>query len=152
MKKFIFPLQKLLDIRQAREEEVRNELMKILGEQNREKIIQDELLNKIKLYEKQQSEEIKKGLYTPDKIMSLMRFTDVSRRAIDESVKRAEAMEPEIQAVRERLIEASRERKIVEKLKERKRAEYDYEVNREIAKENDDMNQKIFIKRMNREQ
>jgi flagellar export protein FliJ len=61
-------------------------------------------------------------------------------------------MEPEIQSVRERLIEASREKKIVEKLKERKRLEYDYEVNREIAKENDDMNQKIFIKRMSLEQ
>jgi flagellar FliJ protein len=152
MKKFKFPLQKLLDIRQAKEDEVRNELMKILSVQNRERVIQDELLNKINLYEKQQSEEIKKGIFSPEKIMSLMRYTDVSRRAIEESVKRAEAMEPEIQSVRERLIEASREKKIVEKLKERKRLEYDYEVNREIAKENDDMNQKIFIKRMSLEQ
>ena len=52
MKKFKFPLQKLLDIRQAREDEIRNELMKILSVQNREKVIQDELLNKINLYEK----------------------------------------------------------------------------------------------------
>ena len=152
MKKFAFPLQKLLDIRQAREDEVRNELMKILSVQNREKVIQDEMLNKINYYENQQSELIKKGVFSPEKIISLMRYTDISRRAIEESVKRAEAMEPEIQSVRERLIEASRERKIVEKLKERKRAEYDYEVNREIAKENDDMNQKIFIKRISREQ
>jgi len=152
MKKFKFPLQKLLDIRQAREDEIRNELMKILSVQNREKIIQDELLKKINHYEKQQSETIKKGVFSPDRIMLLMRYADVSRRAVEESIKRAEAMEPEIQSVRQRLIEASRERKIVEKLKERKRSEYDYEVNREIAKENDDMNQKIFIKRMAMEQ
>lgn len=152
MKKFRFTLQKLFDIRQAREEEVRNELMKILAIQNREKVIQDDLAGKIGRYEKQQSDDVKKGVFSPEKIMTLMRYTDISRRAIVESVKRAEAMEPEIQGVREKLIHASREKKIVEKLRERKKAEYDYEINREIAKENDDMNQKIFVKRMIREQ
>lgn len=151
MKKFKFTLQKLLDIRQAREDEVRNELMKILAVQNKEKVIQDEFTQKIRSYEKQQTDDAKKGVFSTDKTMAIMRYTDISRRAIVESVKRAEAMEPEIQGVREKLLHISRERKIVEKLKERKKAEYDYEVNREIAKENDDMNQKIFIKSMIRE-
>ena len=36
---------------------------------------------------------------------------------------------------------------MVEKLKERRWNEFLYEYNREIAKENDDTNQKIFVKR-----
>lgn len=152
MKKFKFSLQKLLDIRQAREDEIRNELMKVLAVQNREKVIQDDLAHKIGIYERQQADDIKKGVFSPDKTMAILRYADISRRAIVESIKRAEAMEPEIQAVRDKLLVASRERKIVEKLKERKKAEYDYEVNREIAKENDDMNQKIFAKKLIREQ
>ena len=39
------------------------------------------------------------------------------------------------------------EKKVVEKLKERKMKEHLYEVNREIAKENDDINQKIFLQK-----
>lgn len=147
MKKFKFSLQKLLDIRQAREDGVRNELMKILAIQNREKVIQDDLIRKIESYERQQTDDIKKGVFSPDKTMAILRYTDISRRAIVESIKRAEAMEPEIQVIRDKLLDASRERKIVEKLKERKKAEYDYEINREIVKENDDMNQKIFFKK-----
>lgn len=152
MKKFKFRLQKLLDIREAREMEIRNDLMKILGRQNRERMIQEDLQNKIKLYENQQKSDMARGVYAPDKIMGLMRYRDVSLRAIAESEKKVRAMEPQVQEIREKLVEASREKKIVEKLKERKFKEYDYEMNREIAKENDDMNQKIFIKRMNREQ
>lgn len=152
MKKFKFRLQKLLDIREAKEMEIRNDLMKILGRQNRERMIQEELQNKIRLFETQQKNDMSRGIYAPDKIMALMRYRDVSLRAIAESEKKVQAMEPQVQEVREKLVEASREKKIVEKLKERKFNEYDYEMNREIAKENDDMNQKIFIKRMNREQ
>ena len=37
------------------------------------------------------------------------------------------------------LMEASKERKVVERLKERKKEEYMYEVNKEIANENDDI-------------
>jgi len=152
MKKFKFRLQKLLDIREAKEMEIRNDLMKILALQNRERMVQEEMQDKIKSFEMQQKSDMARGLFSPEKIMSLMRYRDVSLRAIGESEKKALAMEPQIQGVRGKLVEASREKKIVEKLKERKFAEYDYEMNREIAKENDDMNQKIFIKRMNQEQ
>ena len=53
-------------------------------------------------------------------------------------------MEPQIQEVRNRLIEVSRERKVVEKLRDRKRTQHAYEVNRELGKENDETNQKIY--------
>jgi len=77
-----------------------------------------------------------------------MRFADVSRKAIDEAENRIQRLEPEVQRIREKLVQASREKKVVEKLKERKYEEFMYEFNREVSKENDDMNQKIHNKRI----
>jgi flagellar export protein FliJ len=59
--------------------------------------------------------------------------------------EKIDSMEPEILKVRERLVEASRLLKVVEKLKEKKLQEYLYELNRETFKENDDINQKIYV-------
>lgn len=148
MKKFSFRLQKLLDMREAREKEIKNELMKILGQQNRERIFQEELRTKINRLESAYREKIMKGLFAADEAMQIMRFSDVSRRAIDEAEKRIQQLEPEVNRVREKLVQASRDKKVVEKLKERQYEEFMYEFNREIAKENDDMNQKIYQKRL----
>ncbi|HOP30557.1 MAG TPA: flagellar export protein FliJ [Spirochaetota bacterium] len=148
MKKFQFRLQKLLDIREARENEIKNELMKVLAQQNKERVFQDELRNKIQYYESRHREMQKKGVCRPEDALAVLRFADVSRRAINEAELRIEKLEPEARKIRERLIIASRDKKIVEKLKERKFEEYNYELNKEIAKENDDMNQKIYHKKL----
>lgn len=148
MKKFQFRLQKLLDIRESRENEIKNELMKVLALQNRERVFQDELRNKIQHYENGFGEMQKKGSFRAEDALSVLRFADVSRRAIDEAERRIEKLEPEAQKIRERLVIASRDKKIVEKLKERKFEEFNYELNKEIAKENDDMNQKIYHKKL----
>jgi len=148
MKKFHFTLQRLLDIREARETEIKHELMKVLSLQNKERVFQDELKSKIKRYEVQYSEKITKGLFSPEEVMSLMRYSDVSRNAIVESQRRIEGLQPEVDRIRERLVTASRDKKIVEKLKERKFEEYEYEFNRETAKENDDMNQKLYHRKL----
>jgi len=148
MKKFRFTLQRLLDIREARETEIKNELMKVLGLQNKERILQDELRDKISRYEVQYSERLKKGSFSAEEIMSLMRYSDVSRKAIIESQRRIENLQPEVDRIRERLVIASRDKKIVEKLKDRKHEEYEYEYAREQAKENDDMNQKLYHRKL----
>ncbi|HON17029.1 MAG TPA: flagellar export protein FliJ [Spirochaetota bacterium] len=148
MKRFQFKLQKLLDLREAKEKEIKNELMKVLSEQNRERNFQHELNEKIAEYEGKLSEMQKKGVFNPAEAMAILRFADVSRNAIVASEKRVQALEPEVQRIRERLVVASREKKVVEKLKERKLDEYNYELNREISKENDDMNQKIYHKKI----
>ncbi len=148
MKKFSFRLQKLLDMREAKETEVKHELMKVLSLQNRERVLQEELHKKISSLEAMYRDKISKGVFVPDEAMAIMRFSDVSRKAIDEAEKRIQRLEPEVQRIREKLVQASREKKVVEKLKERKYEEFMYEFNREVAKENDDMNQKIHNKRI----
>jgi len=144
MKKFQFSLQKLLDIREAKEKEIKNELMKVLGIQNRERILQEELRGKITKYESEYSEKIKKGSFSPDEVMLIMRYVNGARNAIVEAQSRIDAIQPLVDEVRARLIIASREKKIVEKLKERKFEEYMYEFKRVADKEDDDMNQKLY--------
>ncbi|PKL18695.1 MAG: flagellar export protein FliJ [Spirochaetae bacterium HGW-Spirochaetae-5] len=148
MKKFKFKLQRLLDMREAKETEIKNELMKVLALQNKERILQDELKVKISRYEDQYSERIKKGQFQADQMMSIMRYTDIARKAILEAERRIESYQPEVDRIREKLVAASRDKKIVEKLKERKHEEFEYEFNKEIAKENDDMNQKLYHRRL----
>ncbi|HOR94252.1 MAG TPA: flagellar FliJ family protein, partial [Spirochaetota bacterium] len=72
------------------------------------------------------------------------RFAYNAQKAIDLSKKRVEQMQPEIDRVRQKLIQASKERKVVERLKEKKYEEYMYQFNREMGKELDDLNQRIY--------
>ncbi len=146
MKKFSFKLQKLLDFRETKEKEVKNELSKVLMKQNIERNKQQELqqgIDKEKIVLKARMVE---GKAAVNEVMMFEKYIDMSLKAIDVAGRKIQEIEPEFQEVRSRLIEATREKKIVEKLKEKRHDEYLYEFNREIAKENDDMNQKIFFR------
>lgn len=147
MKRFKFKLQKLLDLRERREREVQNELSRLLSIQNREKEKQEELKSSIEQYINSFQDKLRKGIHTIPDIVIFERYVDVSTRAIDVAQERIDSMEPEIMKVREKLIEASREKKVVEKLKDKRFDEYNYKLNREIMKENDDVNQNIFIRK-----
>jgi flagellar FliJ protein len=147
VKRFEFKLQKLLEIREAHEKEVQNELAALMVDQNRERIKQDELKTGIETQRRQYRERMKAGKVSPQEMLLYEKYVDISYRAIDTAQSHINEMEPGIQEVRRKLIEASKERKVVEKLKERRREEYDYEVARELAKEADDMNQKIYLRR-----
>ena len=147
MKKFKFKMQRLLDLREAREEEVKNELAKVLSVQNRERTKQYELRQKIEENKDRFHEMLQEGRLSSSELMMFEKYVDVSLRAIDSAEQRIQGMEPEVNRIREKLVEVSRERKVVEKLKEKQLNEYDIHINREIRKENDDLNQKIYLRR-----
>ncbi len=144
MKKFNFRLQKLLDIRERKEREIQYELSKVMARQNQERQKQEELRSSIAEEQRRFSEKLRKGKFSSHEAIMFEKYVDISLRAIETAQKRIEAMEPEILEIRGRLVEASKQKKVVERLKERKFEEYTYEVNREIAKESDDINQKLF--------
>lgn len=147
MKRFKFRLQTLLNIRAAREREVQYELAKIVSLQNLEREKQAELRRRIEEQKELFGNKLKKGAFLASEAILFEKFIDVSLRAIGTAEERIKSMEPQIQEVRSRLVEASRERKVVEKLKDRRRAQHAYEVNRELGKENDETNQKIYAMR-----
>ncbi len=146
MKKFKFRLQGLLELREAKEKEIMNELSVLVAEQNtfinRRDSLVDSLQNQGKAYRKKMSD----GTFSPSDAMLYGRFMDRSVRAIETEQKKADSMLPGIAEVRGRLVDASVSKKVVEKLKEKKLAEYSYEAAREEAKESDDANQKIYMR------
>ncbi|HDP80388.1 MAG TPA: flagellar export protein FliJ [Spirochaetes bacterium] len=144
MKKFKFRLQALLDIREAKEKEVQNELSRVVALQNRERAVQEEYRGRLAEQRGKYAERLRGGGFAPSDIMMYERYIEFAHRVIERQQEKIEAMEPEIKKVRERLVEAARERRVVEKLKEKKWNEYLYELNRETARENDDMNQKLY--------
>jgi len=93
------------------------------------------------------TQKMRLGSLTSDEVLNYARFVIISEIAVKSTERRIEDFEPSISKVRVRLINASKEKKVVEKLRERKREEFHYERNREIAKENDDANQKIYAAR-----
>ncbi len=148
MKKFQFKLQTLLDIREAREREVKNELAALLSIQNIERARQEEYKNKIEMERARFVNMMHQGKFSYNEAMAFERFVEFAHRVIEAAQVKIDAMEGEINKVRARLVEASREKKVVEKLKERKQKQYQYELNREIVKENDDANQKRHLRRL----
>lgn len=147
MKKFKFKLQRLLDIREAREKEIQNEMAVLLNIQNIERIKQEEYKSKIALEHENFNLKLKEGRFSYTDALNFERFIQFSHRVIDVAQERIDGMEPDIQRVRDRLIEASREKKVTERLKEKRLKDFNYQLNSELAKENDDLNQKIFMRR-----
>lgn len=145
MKKFNFKLQRLLDFREAKENEIKNELSKVLMKQNVERSKQQVLHESIAEEKGRLKERMVRGNVAVKEVMMFEKYIDMSLKAIDAAERKIQSIEPEVIEVRSRLIEATKDKKIVEKLKEKRHEEYLYEVNREIAKENDDMNQKIYF-------
>ncbi|MFH0976134.1 MAG: flagellar export protein FliJ [Spirochaetota bacterium] len=146
MKKFKFKLHKLLDIREAMEKQIKNELAALVHVQNIERNKQFELQKNMAERKKALRTMLEAKTFSYNEVMMYERFTETANKAINIAEHKIQQMEPEIQKVRGRLIEASKQKKVVEKLKEKKFREFLYNFNREIAKENDDMNQKIFQK------
>ena len=148
MNKFEFKLQRLLDIREAKETEIKNELSAVISKQNAERARQDQLHGRMRELNARLRAEWIDGKIDSRSVVLHARFEEQALRAIEAADQKIAALQPEVNVIRGRLVEASKEKKIVEKLKERKQKEYNIWFNRQIAKENDDINQKIHGRRM----
>jgi flagellar protein FliJ len=148
MKKFTFKLQALLNYRNAKEKEIEGELAGVIGKQNRERLKREEMVRSIENEKALYSKRVKEGDFNPKEAILFEKYVDISRKAVGLTDRRIEAMEPEINRIRGKLLEARRDKMVIEKIREKRYNEYMYNVNREIAKENDDMNQKIYMRKM----
>ena len=137
MKKFEFRLQTLLNIREAAEKKVQNELAELLNVQNAMRAQQQDYNSKIENERGRLNKQMRDGNYSYSDVLAFEKFYEGAVRAINILELDIQGMEESVNEVRNRLIEASRERKVVEKLKEKKWKEYLYEFNREENKEND---------------
>ena len=132
MKRFHFRLEKLLTIRRHREEKLEIELAKtvsrVLSIQNDIKLRQTE---KKRVFGADSAGDLEYEFVKGKYIYRL-------EKEIINSGKDLEKALIEREKAKEKFLEASRERKVLDKLKERKQAEFYHEQKKEEIKESDD--------------
>ena len=148
MKKFKFRLEKLLEARLAKEKSVKQELAKAVSEQNVFRIKQNEYITRVDAQKKHFHDKMTAGRANISELMMYHRFEDFSKKVVDDAQKKIEAMEPAINVIRGRLAEASKERRVIEKLKEKRQREWQYLLDRATFNEIDDSNQKLYTRRL----
>ncbi|MGL4369836.1 MAG: flagellar export protein FliJ [Spirochaetota bacterium] len=148
MKKFKFRLEKLLDAKVAKEKAIQNELAKAVGAQNIYRMKQTEYAAKVSSQKDAFHKKFTEGSVRFGELEMFHRFENTAELVIADSQRKIDSMEPAINEIRSRLSIASQERKTIEKLKERRYREWQYHAKCAEDKENDDMNQKIYVRRM----
>ncbi|MFW6365892.1 MAG: flagellar export protein FliJ [Spirochaetota bacterium] len=144
MKKFSFRLEKLLDIRKAQEREIQHELAHEVAKENVLIRKQTSLRENVARQQAIFHDEMKNHRDTVSVLQSLHRYMSYADSVIADSQRKIDSMQPKINEIRARLADAVKERRKIEKLKERKLEEWKYMVKREEEKELDEMNMKIF--------
>jgi flagellar FliJ protein len=144
MKKFTFRLQKLLDIKTAQERKIQHELSVEIGKQNVLKEKQQMLRAGVERQKELNHKLMSEKKSTIDSLKQYHRYSTYADVVIKNSQKEIDAMQPAIDEIRSRLSEAVKERRSIEKLKDRKFEQWKYQVKREEEKELDEINMKIF--------
>ncbi|MBP7901959.1 MAG: flagellar export protein FliJ [Spirochaetes bacterium] len=148
MKKFKFRLQKLLDARIAKEKDIQHELSVIVTKQNVFRIRQDELRRKVGEQRVVFSDAMKKKSVNPAELLNFHKYWDFAEKAILSAQSEIDKLEPAVNEVRVRLTEAVKERKTIEKFKERKFEEWKNMLKKAEEKEYDDINQKVYMRKV----
>ena len=148
MKKFKFRLQKLLDSKIAREDAVKHELAIVVSQQNVFRNKQESLKESIKNQKKIQSQSMRQGHISQSDLIMFDRYRVVAEKGIANAQSEIEKLEPQVNEIRQRLIDASKERKTIEKYKEKRLDEWKKEIKYAEEKEFDDINQKLFSRKI----
>ncbi|GHV11553.1 hypothetical protein FACS189491_02970 [Spirochaetia bacterium] len=120
MKRFRFPLEKILDLRKHREQETEIELGRAIGELT-------EIENRIKALAVEKTKAARERFSPNNGVMEIqsydlyiMRLDQTKDRLLEEAAK----AELKVEAARTVYLEASRDRKVFDKLKEKRETEY----------------------------
>ncbi len=138
MKKFKFKYENVLKLRLDFENDIKNKMKKLnqtLQQLENDKIISE---NAYRAYRKQVEEELQNGVkgYQMQRINAFQSFY---RKQIEEFEQEILYMEQQIETVKTELMEAIKERKIMEKIKEKDYKSYLDEINVMEAKATDEV-------------
>lgn len=123
MKKFIFPLQFLLDYRERKEKKAKKEFTQAQGEEKREKQILNSLKEEIVFWQEKLRERKGEDIDLPFVILAYSYLDELSLRAERQRARLKEISEKKNRLYGE-LVKASKEKKVLEKIKERKLKEF----------------------------
>ena len=137
MKRFRFGLEKILELRRHSEEEAKIELGKAIS-------ILNEIENNININSTKWNNAVRErftGINTADGILSMQAWDNYILRLEQEAEKlKAQAAQAELVVEEKRILylEASRELKVMEKLKEKRQKDHRKEMFKAETKESDD--------------
>lgn len=134
MKRFEFSLETVLNLRESEEREWENKLASVTGECAR-------LRREIGGFKEEKSRcALENTLRDVNSLMAVANYQALMDRKADEARRKLSLKEKERERVLKDFIEASKKRKILDKLKEKQHDEYHHERNKYEEKMNDDLN------------
>lgn len=134
MKRFEFPLETVLRLREGEEREWENKLASITGECAR-------IRNQIGSFEDEKRRcALENSLRDVNTLLAVSNYQTLMKKRAEEARRMLALKEKERETVLKGFIEASKKRKILDKLKEKKMEEYHHLRNKHEEKMNDDMN------------
>lgn len=142
MKKFEFSLQTVLSLRESEEREWENELAAVTGECVK-------IRREIEHYGMEKSRCAEENTFRDiNSLMAVSNYQSLMDKKSEEAGKRLAMKEREREKVLKDFIEASKKRKILDKLKEKQKDEYHYLRNKHEEKMTDDLNNSRRIGRI----
>jgi flagellar FliJ protein len=137
MAKFVFRLEAVLNVKRQQEENIKNELGKAMQRLEAEK-------QKLSRLERSKEEIIaefnnKAKKTTVHKLIEFNAYLSLLKSNISRQKERVNKAELDVDKIREELVKAVQERKILEKLKEKKHDEYLIEQKKLEQKTNDEI-------------
>ena len=124
MKQFEFRLQKVMETTRAREELQKKELAMALAELDRNETQLEQMLDHLEQEVEQFAGRRKKGSMKVSTLVQYASYTDNLLSEIDRQRRDIEKLARLADEQRDKLIEITRDKKILEKLKEKRFAEY----------------------------
>jgi len=134
MKRFSFRLQRVLEIRERFRDERRQELVQRNFERDHEQRVLEDLDQEFL-----RSKVREGGTYSASELVLMGDYSRRLEQEIEQQRVRVVAAEQAAEEARERYIEASREAKALEKLKDKRRVEYQEQVLKEEGNQLDEL-------------
>ena len=140
MKKFRFRLESLKKIKEHTEKQRQKEhavaLTRVIAQKRNLSEIESRRLG---VMESQRTKHGQPGVMSPSEMLSYSRYYLRLKREQIAGTEILRGLESEAEIRRQKLVEASRERKTLDKLKERQLEKYRQETERTLSKENDEI-------------
>ena len=124
MKKFFFSLQFLLDYRKRREESLKKELAKMIAKEEKEKEVLEKLQEKLLFWQKQLEEKKKEERISIPMMLVYYSYLEEFLIQIKKQVEKIENISLEKERLQKKLLQATKDRKIVEEIKEKRWEEF----------------------------
>lgn len=138
MARFQFPMQNILEMKEKLEEQAKNEY----GQANARLLLEQENLEKVKKRQEEAEQRLKQVLYETLSVTEIRKREDaveIIKTYVKQQLLIVKRCEKEVEAAREKLTEAMKERKIFEKLREKAFEEFMKEEGRREQKEVDEL-------------